>query len=95
MTREETKKILMAIEQLYPEAINQNVDPVIVLALWAEIFEDEDYKTVLDCLIRFARVDTKGYPPKPGQILAMKPNQYDDRNMLDLGAWLENKPDEG
>ena len=86
MTREETKQILMEIEKLYPETEALNTDPAMLLALWAEALADEDYKVVHGCLLRFFKDDTRGYAPKIGQILAMKPV---DRGIEDWGVWRE------
>lgn len=88
MTREETKRLLKEIEQLYPESF-QRVDPMMVLGLWTEALENEKYDDVHKCLVHFVKEDTRGYAPKVGQLLAYKAQPYDDRGLKDWGVWSE------
>lgn len=86
MTRDQTKDILREIRYLYPETPVPK-DPTMQVDLWTEALRDEDYATVHACLLSFVKTDTRGYAPKIGQILGMKPAPYDDRGLEDWGAW--------
>lgn len=88
MTRDEVKKLLMEIENLYPEAF-QKTNPAAVVSLWTEMLANEKYDDIHGYLLTFAMNDAKGYAPKIGQLLAFKPQPYDDRGLKDWGPWTE------
>ena len=70
MTREETKKILMAMQVLYR---NFRVDDELKTAtvdMWTEMLSDLSYEQVSQAVKEFAQTDTKGFPPTVGQIRA-------------------------
>lgn len=92
MTRDETKKLLMQVELLYPEAKILQGDVSMLLDLWAEALTDERYDEVHACLVRYFQTDEKGFPPKVGQLLVLKPDRsasQQSRRYIDLGAWTE------
>lgn len=70
MTKEETVKILAVIKAEYGlhfknmSAIDANAK----VNLWAELFEDKEYKLVSAAVMAYIANDTTGHPPKPGQI---------------------------
>lgn len=84
MTRDETKQLLTEIEQLYPESF-QKVNTITVVELWTEALRDETYDKMHGYLMQYVKDDAKGYAPKVGQLLALKPEQYDDRGLEDWG----------
>lgn len=88
MVRDETKRLLMEIERLYPDAPRAK-DPGLLVDLWTEILANEPFEQMHDYLVQFVKSDTWGRPPKPGQLLAFKPQPYDDRGLKDWGPWTE------
>ena len=76
MTRDETKKIIMAMTAAYPnyhpQDLTQTVDT------WAAMLADYDYRLIADALQRYILSDSSGFAPSIGQltaILAEKDNQ--------------------
>jgi hypothetical protein len=88
MERDDTKRLLMEIERLYPDAARAK-DPKGVVDIWTEVLANEEFEQMHECLVQFVRTDTFGRPPKPGQLMALKPQPYDDRGLKDWGIWTE------
>ena len=84
MTRDETKKIIMAMAAAYPNY--HPMDPRQTVDTWAAMLADYDYNQMVDALQRYILSDRSGFAPSIGQlvgILAEKDNQF----MEPLAAW--------
>lgn len=71
MTREETKDALHIIAEMYPQfpVTSARVD------IWHRIIQDIDAAQIKNAIAAFIRTDTKGYPPVPGQLIALISDQ--------------------
>lgn len=67
MTREETKRLLMTIEAIYPSF--QIRDLQITLNAWYEILEDQDAKLIFAALKNYSRTNTSDFAPTVGQLI--------------------------
>ena len=95
MTRDETIALLREMRELYPDTPPPS-DIALQVELWAEALRDEDYATVHRCLLDYFRTDNRGFAPKVGQLLSLRPEPLDDRGLEDWGAWtVENEGDPG
>lgn len=70
MTRDETKRIIMAIKVLYPGYKVDDAMKTATIDLWAEMLSDLSYEQVSRAVRVFAATDTKGFAPSVGQIRA-------------------------
>lgn len=67
MTRDDAKKILMAIQAAYP---NFKVpDKTITINTWYSVLNEYEYEIVSAALNVYIRSDTSGFSPSPGQII--------------------------
>lgn len=69
MTRDETSKLLAAMAAIYPNF--RAPDPVIALDMWHRILCDDNGRQVMDAFNVYARTDTSGFAPSPGQLRRM------------------------
>ena len=67
MTRDETKKILMAIQSVFPNFHIEN--KTFTLDTWNMILQDFRYSDVEMALIAYVRTETRGFAPSPGQLI--------------------------
>jgi len=67
MTREETKQALHIIAEMYQQfqVTKAKVD------IWHQLLQDMDAKVINSAIAAFIRTDVKGYPPVPGQLIAL------------------------
>lgn len=67
MTREDTKRLLMTVEAIYP---NYKIrDLQITLDAWCEILADQDAQFIFAALKNYSRTDTTGFAPSVGQLV--------------------------
>lgn len=67
MTREDTKRLLMTVEAIYP---NYKIkDTKITLDAWSEILSDQDAQFIFAALKNYSRTDTTGFAPSVGQLV--------------------------
>lgn len=85
MTREETQKILMAVQAAYPGYKVQ--DKTYTLNLWTDMLGDLTYDQVGMALKRFIATDTKGFAPSIGQIRASIQTPERGESITDGEAW--------
>ena len=67
MTRDETKKILLAVCSIYTNF--KPMDMSITVDTWHILLEDYDYSDIHKAMIAFMRVDTSGFAPTPAQLI--------------------------
>lgn len=69
MTRDETKGLLMAISMTYPHFKPRDLTGAI--DIWWRILENDDPQLIMDAFSAYARTDTSGFAPSPGQLRMM------------------------
>lgn len=86
MTRDETKKILMVVQSVYP---NFNPpDKSIAIDAWQTMLSDYPYQKVEAALKAFVRSDKKGFPPSVGQLIDKMQMIFNtDAELNELAAW--------
>lgn len=67
MSREETKKIIMAMTVYYPN-FKPSCDLGIMVDLWTDAFSDVAYEKVYTALKTYAKTDTSGFAPSIGAL---------------------------
>lgn len=67
MTKQETQKLLILIESMWPNWNPKN-RPVLVEA-WNEAFQNIGYEEAYVALMHYFKHDTKGFAPVPGQLI--------------------------
>lgn len=67
MTREETQKILMAIQSVFPNFHVEN--KTFTVNTWNMVLQDFKYEDVEMALIAYVRTETRGFAPSPGQLI--------------------------
>lgn len=80
MNREETQRIIMAIQVLYPGYRVENSMKAATVDMWMEMMSDMSYEQVSRAVRVFSSTDTKGFAPTVGQIRAI----IAERNITDL-----------
>lgn len=86
MDRVESAKILAVIKGAYPMSY-QGVDVDSIIALWQEMFADEDYSLVAMAVKAFIAVDTKGFPPSIGMVKDYILKLKKPQEMTEMEAW--------
>lgn len=71
MTRDETKKLLNEIYSMFPRLIGENTNKALMVDLWTEALEGQEYQKMHNAFIRYVQTDSKGFPPTAGQLLAL------------------------
>lgn len=85
MTREETVKILMAIQAAYP---NFKVpDKTIAVDTWHMALSDYTYKEISIALNIYIRSDTSGFAPNIGQIIDKTQFLSQQNDLNEMEAW--------
>lgn len=85
MTRDETKKILRVIDNVYPNWHPK--DPTLTANVWSALFKDYDYADVGEALRRYMVSDQNGFAPVPGQLIDILHTVEDDGDNSELDAW--------
>lgn len=89
MTRNEAVKVIRAMKATYPKyyaGMNQQ-DIEGMLDVWAALFADYSLSTVMAGLQAYIVNDEKGFPPAPGQVIAMIRTASKKSEMSALEAW--------
>lgn len=85
MDREETKKILAVIDNVYPNWHPK--DPALITNIWTTIFREYRYEDVGEALRRYMVSDRNGFAPVPGQLIDILCAQIDATDQNELSAW--------
>lgn len=85
MTREETQKILMSVQALFPNYNPPN--KTVVVNTWCDMLSDYTYEQVSMALKMYAVTETKGYPPSIGQIIDKIHLTTDTDQLNEMQAW--------
>lgn len=70
MTKAETKRLLQLMASIYPNWKPENLD--LAVEAWSAVLAEEEAQDMADALKLYARKDSSGFAPAPGQLLAMK-----------------------
>ena len=89
MTRNEAAEVISAIKTTYPKFYEKTSPRDIegMLNIWASIFADYSLRTVMAGLQAYIVNDEKGFPPVPGQVIAMIRTASKKSEMSALEAW--------
>lgn len=85
MTREETKKILYAIQALYPNYRPENKSAAV--DVWCMTLSEYDYQAVSIALKMYAQTDQTGFAPAPGQLIANIYAKSEHESITATDAW--------
>lgn len=91
MTRQDVCELMNQIIGIYPNFVG-NRDPTVIINAWHSVLENEHTEDIFDALKRYIKEDTKGFPPVPGQLIALAQPIYDDHE--DWGWWEEEASDD-
>jgi hypothetical protein len=77
MTREETKKLLCTIHQIYPSYAPDDISGTV--DTWADMLSAVPYREAHAALKRYVFKNKSGFAPSIGQIVAfMDSNEYEE-----------------
>lgn len=68
MNKKETATLMAIIKTAYPEYYRNQTDLIDAVNLWAEMFTKDDATLIAKAVKKFIKTDSKGFPPKIGQI---------------------------
>ena len=85
MTRDDTKKLLLAITTMYPNYKADN--KALMVDLWSEMLREYDYNTIMQGLKAYITTDTSGFAPSIGKLIQMCNDLNKPRAVSDLEAW--------
>ena len=74
MLREETAKLLMMIQGAYPNYKPDN--KTVTINTWNLALSDISFDLAQKAFLAYLRADTKGFAPTPGQLIALRMDQY-------------------
>ena len=69
MTRDETKKLLLQMQMMYPNL--KFTDLSFAIETWHQFLADRDYQLYADALAVYVQTDTSGFAPNLGQLNAL------------------------
>lgn len=89
MTREETIKIMAVLKGAYPMYYRdmKRTEAESVVALWQEMFADDEYPFVAAAVKALIATDTKGFPPHIGAVKAKLRQITTPEEMSEAEAW--------
>ena len=85
MTREETQKILMAIQVVYPNYKPQ--DKSLTVNIWNEMLSEYTYQQVSAALTAYITSDKSGFAPGIGQIISKVNMLTKPQELNEMEAW--------
>lgn len=89
MTRKETGAVMDTLRVAYPQFYrgNQERESALAVKLWAELFAQDDLKTVLAAVKRLIALDTRGFPPAIGAVKEQVWRLQHPQELDAVGAW--------
>lgn len=89
MTRDEMVAVMGVLKTAYPSFYRdmKRQDALDALALWTEMFEDDDPKTVAAAVKSLISTRKEGYPPTIGEVKAKIADLTQPKEMTELEAW--------
>lgn len=85
MTRDEAKKIVMAISGLYSNF--KPADLKLTVDTWAVVLSDYGYKQIESALIAYSATDRSGFAPAPGQLIGLLDMKNQEKDLNEMEAW--------
>lgn len=85
MTREETKKLIMAIVACYPNY--KPADFTTTIDVWATMLEERSYNEMALALKAYIQSDTSGFAPSIGQLIAKANKVLNTEELTEMQAW--------
>lgn len=85
MTREDTQKILMAIQSVFPNFHVEN--KTFTVDTWHMVLQDFRYEDIEMALVAYVRTETKGFAPSPGQLIEKVHLIKEPAEMNEQEAW--------
>ena len=86
MTRDDTKKLLMRIQSVFPNWKPQ-AELRFVVDTWCEYLADYSYEEVLVGLNAYIATDTSGFAPSIGQLITKIHDISDKPQLNEMEAW--------
>ncbi len=86
MTRDDTKKILMRIQSVFPNW-KPTADLRFVVDTWCEYLSDYSYEQVLVALNAYIVTDTSGFAPSIGQLVGKMQMVSQPNELNEMEAW--------
>ncbi len=89
MNRKETGAVMDTLRVAYPQFYrgNQERESALAVKLWAELFAQDDLKTVLAAVKRLIALDTRGFPPAIGAVKEQIWRLQHPQELDAAGAW--------
>lgn len=87
MTKSETVTLMAIIKIAYPQYYSQQSDVAPVIALWSDMFKDDDFKIVSAAVKSFIACDTRGFPPSIGIIKSYISKIVTPEELTEQEAW--------
>lgn len=84
MTRDETKQLLCAICNTYPNF--KVTDATIMANTWTMILEPYDSESISKAFVDYCRSNTSGFAPSPSQLINLVATKVSN-NMDEMNAW--------
>ena len=88
MDMKETRRILAAIQAIYP-SFTKDRDPNVLSQVWQQVFINTPYPLVNQALNAFIATDVKGFPPTPGALNAFIRKARQLNGPTEDDAWLK------
>ena len=88
MDMKETRRILAAIQAIYP-SFTKDRDPNVLSQVWQQVFVNTPYPLVNQALNAFIATDVKGFPPTPGALNAFIRKVQQLNGPTEDDAWIK------
>ena len=88
MDMKETRRILAAIQAIYP-SFTKDRDPNVLSQVWQQVFINTPYPLVNQALNAFIATDVKGFPPTPGALNAFIRKARQLNGPTEDDAWIK------
>lgn len=89
MTRQETLGIMATLSAAYPSFYRKSTpeDTAAAVALWAEMFKDDDYNIVKAAVLALIKTRAEGWPPTIGEVSAKIAEATQSKELAESEAW--------
>ena len=88
MDMKETRRILAAIQAIYP-SFTKDRDPNVLSQVWQQVFTNTPYPLVNQALNAVIATDIKGFPPPPGALNAFIRKAQQLNGPTEDDAWIK------
>lgn len=89
MTREDTKKIIAILKEIYVTEFSKKSSDDLkrMIDVWTVLFEDENADMIANATKVYFKTSTNAFCPTPAMLIQKAHDLFDEQGMTELDAW--------